>query len=74
MKNYLCIPVIYLFAALVLPTDVNAFKYGLGSCLDQRFTQDIWPSIKNENIDGFIFLGDNAVSYTHLTLPTILRV
>ena len=60
MKNYLCIPVIYLFVALVMPTDVNAFKYGLGSCLDQRFAQDIWPSIKNENIDGFIFLGDNV--------------
>ena len=60
MKNYLCIPVIYLFAAIVMPTYVNAFKYGLGSCLDQRFAQDIWPSIKNENIDGFIFLGDNV--------------
>ena len=50
----------YLFLALVMPTDVSAYKYGLGSCLDQRFAQEIWPSIKNENIDGFIFLGDNV--------------
>jgi len=64
MKNYICIPVIYLVVALIMPTDVSAYKYGLGSCLDQRFEQEIWSSIKNEHIDGFIFLGDNVYGDT----------
>tara|TARA_Y100000768_G_C23930029_1_gene659567 strand:+ start:321 stop:1277 length:957 start_codon:yes stop_codon:yes gene_type:complete len=47
---------------IILLTQQNAYayKYGLGSCLDQRFDQTIWSSIKKENIDGFIFLGDNV--------------
>lgn len=64
MKNYICIPVISLLLNLILSTDVFAYKYGLGSCLDQRMKQDIWPSIKKENIDGFIFLGDNVYGDT----------
>ena len=47
-----------------MPTDVSAYKYGLGSCLDQRFEQEIWSSIKKEHIDGFIFLGDNVYGDT----------
>jgi len=39
---------------------VYALKYGLGSCLDQRWEQSIWSSIEKEDIDGFIFLGDNV--------------
>ena len=64
MKNYICIPVIYLVVALIMPTDVSAYKYGLGSCLDQRFEQEIWSSVKKEHIDGFIFLGDNVYGDT----------
>ena len=64
MKNYIFIPVISLFLNLILSTEVFAYKYGLGSCLDQRFKQDIWQSIKKENIDGFIFLGDNVYGDT----------
>ena len=37
-----------------------AYKYGLGSCLDQDLDQSIWGSIEKKNIDGFIFLGDNV--------------
>lgn len=64
MKNYICIPVISLFLNLIFSTEVFAYKYGLGSCLDQRIRQDIWSSIQKENIDGFIFLGDNVYGDT----------
>jgi alkaline phosphatase D len=37
-----------------------AYKYGLGSCLDQDLEQPIWSAIEKKNIDGFIFLGDNV--------------
>ena len=42
------------------PTHLLAYKYGLGSCLDQSLEQVIWPAIKDEKLDGFIFLGDNV--------------
>lgn len=60
MKNYICIPVISLFFLLSIPTKVYAYKYGLGSCLDQDWEQSIWSSIEKEDLDGFIFLGDNV--------------
>jgi hypothetical protein len=60
MKNSICILEIYLFLAMLIPIELYAYKYGLGSCLDQEFEQNIWPSIQKENIDGFIFLGDNV--------------
>ena len=67
-------------AALLIPllfcnfTIAKTYKIAFGSCLDQEDPQPIWNSIKKENINSFIFLGDNAVSYTHLTLPTIYSV
>jgi len=60
MKNYLCLQIIYLFIAFSISNNVYALKYGLGSCLDQRWEQNIWSSIEKEDIDGFIFLGDNV--------------
>ena len=60
MKNYICIPIISLFLILISPTKVFGYKYGLGSCLDQDKEQSIWSSIEKENLDGFIFLGDNV--------------
>tara|TARA_B100001093_G_scaffold135638_1_gene128175 strand:+ start:1314 stop:2249 length:936 start_codon:yes stop_codon:yes gene_type:complete len=41
-------------------TEVYGYKFGLGSCLDQDREQSIWSSIKKEELDGFIFLGDNV--------------
>jgi alkaline phosphatase D len=38
----------------------NEMRFGLGSCLDQDVPQPIWESIEKDNIDGFIFLGDNV--------------
>tara|TARA_B100000579_G_scaffold372093_1_gene335048 strand:- start:55 stop:1020 length:966 start_codon:yes stop_codon:yes gene_type:complete len=38
----------------------DSIKFGLGSCLDQDYPQPIWQSIQNENLNYFIFLGDNV--------------
>ena len=38
----------------------DSIKVGLGSCLDQDYPQPIWESIKKENLNYFIFLGDNV--------------
>ena len=39
-------------------------KIGLGSCLDQDYPQPIWQSIKEEDLNYFIFLGDNVYGDT----------
>ncbi len=33
---------------------------GFGSCIDQNYSQPIWASINDKNVDTFIFLGDNV--------------
>ncbi|MBT3674404.1 MAG: alkaline phosphatase family protein [Proteobacteria bacterium] len=45
---------------MVFSNNAYAYKYGLGSCLDQDLEQPIWAAIEKQNIDGFIFLGDNV--------------
>ena len=60
MKIYFWILITIISSTLIMPVNVYAYKYGLGSCLDQDFEQPIWSSIKEENVDGFIFLGDNV--------------
>ena len=60
MKNY---SIAYIcFAALTISNFITAgtYKIAFGSCLDQNYPQPIWQSIKNENINSFIFLGDNV--------------
>ena len=47
-------------SCIVFSNSAYAYKYGLGSCLDQDLEQPIWAAIKKQNIDGFIFLGDNV--------------
>lgn len=52
-----------LFLILMSSTDIisaNEYKIGFGSCLDQRIPQPIWSAIKDDDIDSFIFLGDNV--------------
>ena len=41
-------------------TTAETYKIAFGSCLDQDYPQPIWKAIKNENINSFIFLGDNV--------------
>ena len=42
----------------------ESIKIGLGSCLDQDYPQPIWQSIKKEDLNHFIFLGDNVYGDT----------
>ena len=42
----------------------ESIKIGLGSCLDQDYPQPIWQSIKDEDLNYFIFLGDNVYGDT----------
>ncbi|MDG2107826.1 MAG: alkaline phosphatase D family protein [Woeseiaceae bacterium] len=61
MKKNLSIS-IYSFLILLLISSVSAeeYKIGLGSCIHQDEPQPIWNSIKNDDVDSFIFLGDNV--------------
>ena len=36
------------------------YKIGFGSCLDQDLPQPIWETVSKDNVDSFIFLGDNV--------------
>jgi alkaline phosphatase D len=38
----------------------DSIKIGLGSCLDQNYPQPIWQTIEKENLNYFVFLGDNV--------------
>ena len=42
----------------------ESIKIGLGSCLDQDYPQPIWQSIKKDDLNYFIFLGDNVYGDT----------
>ena len=48
---------IFVFFTLNVNSDT---RIGFGSCLDQRYPQNIWKPIADENINKFIFLGDNV--------------
>ena len=50
--------VLFVFFSNFLISD--EIKIGIGSCLDQDFPQPIWQPIEEENLDYFIFLGDNV--------------
>ena len=60
MKYHLFIKLFLIQAIISSPVDANSIKLGLGSCLDQDFPQPIWNSIEKENLNYFIFLGDNV--------------
>ena len=60
---------IFLSFLLFLISNTNfiyaeSIKIGLGSCLDQDYPQPIWQSIKKEDLNYFIFLGDNVYGDT----------
>lgn len=60
MKYHLFIKLFLIQAIILSPVEANSIKLGLGSCLDQDFPQPIWNSIEKENLNYFIFLGDNV--------------
>ncbi len=51
---------IYLLILAINVVNADSVKFGLGSCLDQDYPQPIWNSIEKEELDYFIFLGDNV--------------
>ena len=51
MKKYICLQVIWMCSILFASTKVHAYKYGLGSCLDQSLDQEIWPAIQEEKLE-----------------------
>ena len=61
MNKRLFLEIIFL---ILLASPVHAYKFGLGSCLDQDLEQGVWSAIEQYNIDGFIFLGDNVYGDT----------
>ena len=54
------------FCLLVISIFISNFIFakeyliGFGSCIDQNFPQPIWASIKDKDVDTFMFLGDNV--------------
>ena len=57
MKDKFCIVLFVFFSNFLISDEI---KIGIGSCLDQDFPQPIWQPIEEENLDYFIFLGDNV--------------
>ena len=51
----------------------TAESYSFGST-DGSWTRGAYYDVSNGTADNVTFLGNVAVSYTHLTLPTILLV
>ena len=51
-----------IFVLLLLSnfTIAETYKIAFGSCLDQENPQPIWDAVYKENIDSFVFLGDNV--------------
>ena len=60
MKLYTYTTLFLLFIIFNTQLSAETYKMGFGSCIDQRLSQDIWLPIENENINSFIFLGDNV--------------
>tara|TARA_E500000331_G_scaffold21100_1_gene18553 strand:+ start:46 stop:1008 length:963 start_codon:yes stop_codon:yes gene_type:complete len=60
LKYHLFIKLFLIHAIISSPIEADLIKLGLGSCLDQDFPQPIWNSIEKENLNYFIFLGDNV--------------
>ena len=62
MNNFIKL---YLLSNLSLClVNAETFKFGLGSCLDQDYPQPIWEAIEKEDLDYFVFLGDNVYGDT----------
>ena len=58
MNNFIKL---YLLSSLSLSfINADTTKFGLGSCLDQDYPQPIWKAIEKEDLDYFVFLGDNV--------------
>ena len=63
MKKF-CLSFFLLLISSTNDIYADSIKIGLGSCLDQDYPQPIWQSIKKEDLNYFIFLGDNVYGDT----------
>ena len=60
MKKKITLVTLFVSSLLANFTIAENYKIGFGSCLDQENPQPIWNSVYKEEIDSFIFLGDNV--------------
>ena len=60
MKKKLSLVTLFVSSILANFTTAENYKIAFGSCLDQENPQPIWNSIYKEDIDSFVFLGDNV--------------
>ena len=59
MEKKLSLVTLLVSSMLANFTIAENYKIAFGSCLDQENPQPIWNSIYKEDIDSFVFLGDN---------------
>ena len=62
------------YEVLMLARICTAIVSGVTLSTVMTFINDIIPQEQAPRIISFVYAGFSAVSYTHLTLPTILRV
>ena len=60
MEKKLSLVTLLVSSILTNFTIAENYKIAFGSCLDQENPQPIWNSIYREDIDSFVFLGDNV--------------
>ena len=60
MEKKLSLVTLLVSSMLANFTIAENYKIAFGSCLDQENPQPIWNSIYKEDIDSFVFLGDNV--------------
>ena len=60
MEKKLSLVTLLVSSILANFTIAENYKIAFGSCLDQENPQPIWNSIYKEDIDSFVFLGDNV--------------
>ena len=60
MEKKLSLVILLVFSILANFTIAENYKIAFGSCLDQENPQPIWNSVYKEDIDSFVFLGDNV--------------
>ena len=60
MKSYYRPALFLLLISISNAVYSDPFKIAFGSCLDQDLPQPIWSTIQKDEVNAFIFLGDNV--------------
>ena len=60
IKKFIFFSLLISICSNTLYAYADSIKIGLGSCLDQNYPQPIWQTIEKENLNYFVFLGDNV--------------